>query len=121
MNQLDLIEQYFDISKVLLHREDKELLSRILENRDICDGYVSEVYVECVKSNDRLDPWVSEAYHQYKIVFDGPNQMRIDSIHKHVCGSGYVDETHWTWDNACSSGYDVRAVLECLKLIAWEL
>lgn len=47
--------------------------------------------------------------------------MRIDHICKYEGEDGGVDDAHWSWDNAETSGYDIQEVLNCLDIISWEL
>lgn len=120
-NKMDRINRYFDTTDANLNEEETDLLYRVLSRPDTCNGFLSETYAEC--HCDERDPRTvtGATYRRYKIVFADADRMRVDCIHRYEGEDGSIDDAHWDWENAETSGYDIREVLDFLQVFSWEL
>ncbi len=116
--QMNLLAQYFNTVGASMPEEETERLYLVLKNADAFDGFVSEIYVKCRQVQETI---IGAAYCRYKIIFDAPNRRRIDHMHKYKGSDGRADETRGSGDNAETRGYDLREVLNCLRIFSWEL
>lgn len=120
-NKMNLISQYFNTMDANLNEEETNLLYKVLSRSDSYNDFLSETYVSCRRDQDNQRTIIGATFRQYKIIFEGSGRMRIDYIHKYEGEDGSVDDAHWSWDNAETSGYDIQEVLSWLDVISWEL
>lgn len=102
-------------------RGGADLLCRVLGNAEACDGFVSETYASCRRDRRHGNVIDGMGCCRYRIVFDGPNRMHIAVSYKFLGDDGHVEDAHWDWANARTTGHDIRKVLSCLRVISWEL
>lgn len=120
-SKMNLINRYVNTMDAKLNEEETDLLYKVLSRPDMYNDFLSETYVSCHRDQDDQRTITGATYRQYKIIFEGSDRMCIDYIHKYEGEDGSVDDAHWSWDNAETSGYDIREVLSCLEIISWEL
>ena len=120
-NKRKLIDRYFDAADVKLTRKETNLLYKVLSRADEYDGFFSETYVSCRRSREVPGTIIGADYRRYKIIFAGADRLRIDCTHRYEGEDGTVEDAHWDWDHAETTGYDIREVLECLQVFDWEL
>lgn len=110
--QLDLIRQYCDTTGTHLSKEDKELLCTVLENPELYDGYVSQVYTEDNSGKDYNGRWESSSSHQYRINID--SDLSLDYRYKHECDDGYLNDTQWNNPRHIT---EIREIIKMLRKI----
>lgn len=120
-NKMNLINRYFNTTNANLNKEETDLLYKVLTHPDTYNDFLSETYVSCRQDQNDQRIIIGATYRQYKIIFEGSEHMRIDHIHKYEGEDGSVDDVHWDWKNAETSGYDIQKVLSSLQIINWEL